>query len=146
MKQSKELIKSLFCGIFFCFFLSDNLWAETSLVIDATSSTGTWEKGIITDRKVLFTDKSYVVSNIQMDVPKPGEYQLFVYAHHNWRKSSPCIYVEAVDSEAKVHTGYHKIENIWYLEQQDKGRWFFISLAQNPYWNLPKGKYNLSRQ
>lgn len=136
-------VAPLFLGLFLFFPLNFYLWAQSPLVIDVTASKSAWEQDILTDRKVIFTNKPFEIAEIQTDIPSAGKYQLFAYAYHNWRQATPRIYAEAVDSEGIIHKGYHKIENIWYLSQEDKGRWFFISLTQDPYWNLPKGKLQL---
>ena len=136
-------VAPLFLGLFLFFPLNIDLWAQSPLVIDVTASKSAWEKDILTDRKVIFTNKSFEIAEIQTDIPTAGKYQLFAYAHHNWRQATVRIYAEAVDSEGIIHKGYHKIENIWYLSQEAKGRWFFISLTQDPYWNLPKGRLQL---
>ena len=144
MGKSNTLIKSLFIA-FLCLgvFLGAGLGAEPGLFIDAGNSTGGWKKGTVTQREVAFTDKPNISSEIKLYVSHRGKYQLIAYVHHNWRKSFPCIYVEAVDSAGKLHRGYHKIENIWYLGPEDKGRWFFVSLSGNPYWDLPEGALRL---
>ena len=96
MKGRKKLSKALLFYLFITFFPFEiNLYAQTNLVIYATDSQGYWEKGTITNRKVVFTDKSFKASEIQTYVPAAGSYQIFAYVHHNWRKSFPCIYVEA---------------------------------------------------
>jgi hypothetical protein len=65
--------------------------------------------------------------------------------HHNWRnrKSFPEIFVEALDSKGKMHKGNHAIENIWYLNEKNPGRWFMVSISENPYWVLPEGNLAL---
>jgi hypothetical protein len=145
MRIKKRLNKSLlFCLFIITFILFRvDLYAEAGLIIDATNSQGYWEKGLVTNRKAVFTDKPFVVSEIQANIPISGRYQIFAHVYHNWRRFFPCIYMEAIDSEEKEHKGSHKIENIWYLNGNEKGRWFFISLAENPYWDLPKGKLSL---
>lgn len=143
MRRIKIFISLLLFNLLLRCSLEASIWAEACLVVDAANSKGAWKKGIVMDRKVLFTDKAYAVSELQIDVPAPGKYQLFAYLHHNWRESFVYIYVEAVDSNGIAHKGYHKVENIWYLRQEDIGRWFFISLMQDPYWNLPEGKLNV---
>jgi len=140
MRKLKILIKSLFV-VYLClgFLLGIGLSAESNLFINASNSVGEWKKGTVTQREVAFTDKPDIKSETEIYVACKGKYQLIAYVHHNWRKSCPCIYVEAIDSTGKVHRGYHKIENIWYLGPKDKGRWFFVSLSNNPYWDLPEG-------
>lgn len=143
MRQTKIFINLLLLTLFLFFSLNINSWAQSTLIIDANESKCAWEKDIITNREVIFVDKPFIAAEIQTNIPIAGKYQLLAYVHHNWRKVTPCIYVEAVDSEGNKHKGYHKIENIWYLSQESKGRWFFVTLSQNPYWNLPKGKLYL---
>jgi len=145
MRKSKILIRSLVI-IYLCFgFLSGiGLCAEPDFCINASDSSGGWQKGMVTQRKVAFTDKAKIKSKAQIYVPNKGNYQLVAYVYHNWRKNCPCIYVEAIDSAGMSHAGYHKIENAWYLGPQDQGRWFFISLSDNPYWDLPEGIMGLT--
>lgn len=144
MRKAKIFIKSLFI-VYWClgFLLGIGLSAESSLCINASNSIGKWQKGTVTQREVVFTDKAKISSETEIYVASKGKYQLIAYVHHNWRKSCPCIYIEAIDSTGKVHRGYHKIENIWYLGSGDKGRWFFVSLSDNPYWDLPEGILSL---
>lgn len=145
MRKSKILIRSLFI-IYLCFgfLLGLGLCAESDFCINASDSAGGWQKGIVTQRKVSFTDKAKIKSKAEIYVPRKGNYQLVAYVHHNWRKNCPCIYVEAIDSAGMTHAGYHKIENAWYLGPQDQGRWFFISLSDNPYWGLSEGTLRLT--
>lgn len=140
MKRSKILIRSLLV-VYFCLYFSLIIGqsAESNLVINASHSIGEWERGTVTQREVVSTDKPNLKSEIEIYVAHKGKYQLIAYVHHNWRKSCPCIYVEAVDYREKLYRGYHKIENIWYLGPKSKGRWFLVSLSDNPYWELPKG-------
>ena len=145
MRKVKIFIKSLF--VVFCYFgflLGFGLSAESNFCINATNSVGQWQKGVVTQRTVAFTDKANIKSAITISISSKGKYQLLAYVHHNWRISCPCIYVEAIDSVGKVHRGYHKIENIWYLGPEDQGRWFFVSLSDNPYWDLPEGILKLN--
>jgi len=116
------------------------LLARPAASAETGDSSGAWEKGIVTDRRVIYTDKPDCISEIQIDVPSAGRYQLVAYVHHNWRISVPCIYAEAEDAKGIKHKGYHKIENIWYLKADDPGRWFFVSLAEGSFWDLPRGK------
>lgn len=148
MIKSAASIKAVVAVIFLFFCLFSNICLEAleaSLIMDAANSEGAWEEGVVTSRKVILTNKSNAVSEIEMDVPYPGKYQLIAYVHHNWRKAIPCIYGVAVDSEGNIHRGYHKIENIWYLKEDEvsAGRWFFICLTEGNYWRLPSGKLNI---
>ncbi|MBM3250108.1 MAG: hypothetical protein FJZ09_04590 [Candidatus Omnitrophica bacterium] len=113
-------------------------WA--SLAVTAKEARG-WEKGTLTARGAVFTGDASKTCEFKISVPQPGKYQLFVYVHHNWRnrKAFPEIFVEALDAKNKAHKGSHLIENIWYLNKGYPGRWFMVSVSENPYWVLPEG-------
>lgn len=145
MIKSATSIKTVIAVILVFSCLFSSICLEASLIVDATKAEGAWEEGVVTSREVILTSKSNVVSEIEIDVPYSGKYQLIAYVHHNWRKVIPCIYVKAVDSEGNIHKGYHKIENIWYLKEDEAspGRWFFICLTEGNYWRLPSGKLNI---
>lgn len=117
--------------------------AQQPFIIPADKACGAWQKSVVTGRKAISTDKPKASSEIQLNLIKSGKYQLFAYVHHNWRKAVPHIYVEALDADGKLHAGYHKIENIWYLDNAFLGRWFFVSLSQGDYWQLPEGRLNI---
>lgn len=138
-------IAIVICHSFLLFFSDSPLCAGTSPVIESINSQGVWEKGIITNRNCIFTATAGALSSIEAYVSSPGKYQLFAYIYHNWRDREvfPCIYTEAIDSTGKKHAGSHMIENIWYLNEKKRGRWFFIALSDNPYWTLPKGKLQI---
>lgn len=142
MKCKNLLIESLI-SLFLAVIFASSLFAENFPVAQAINSKGDWEKDEITQRKVIFTEKVKVKSEIEIDVPYPGKYQLFAYVHHNWRSYIPCIYVEAFDSEGKIHVGGACIENCWYFKEEEAGRWFMVSLSGNPYWVLPEGKLQI---
>lgn len=136
-------IKLLYRVIFFC-LLVNIVYAEPAcLVISAGDSKEPRDAAVIAKRKVILVDKLFSVYKIQAYIPRNGKYQLFAYVHHNWRDAVPCIYVKATDSAGRVHKGYHKVESIWYLDKESPGRWFFVSLAQNPCWELPQGKLDI---
>lgn len=122
-----------------------SLYGKDFAVISAAKSKGEWRKEVVTHREVVSIDEPRKISEINIFVPRDGKYQLLAYVHHNWRNRDafPCFCVEAVDYRGNKHRGSHIIENIWYLEEDDSGRWFMISLSQNPYWTLPKGKLRL---
>ena len=138
-------INTFAVSILFCLLISSKLLAETSLFVEAVNAQGAWQKGVVTARKVVFTDQPGVVSEIDINVPKDGKYQLLAYVHHNWRNRNafPDIHIGAIDSKGNSHSGSHMIENIWYLEENDPGRWFFVSLSDNPYWEFPEGRLHL---
>ena len=139
MPNKKVISNSLFLIAFFCFWLVDPVYSATTLVMDAADSTGKWDKRVVTQRVVAFSAKPLSKSEVRCYVASPGKYQLFAYIYHNWENAVPCIYVEAIDAKGVKHKGYHRIENIWYRDKVSSGRWFFVSLAQNPYWELPQG-------
>lgn len=130
--------------LLFIFSYSTSLSSEIQLFCDILYADGLWEKGTILDRAAVFTNKAGAVSSVKINIPKAGRYQLFGYIYHNWRKSVPNFCIEAIDSKGTRHKGYHKIENIWYLNESTTGRWFFVSLSQNPYWELPEGKLKIN--
>jgi hypothetical protein len=139
-RKQKVFINSLL-QVYACFgfFLGISLGAECSIRIDSKASTGEWSKGVVSYRDAVFTHKEKVSSEAEVYIPAQGKYQLIAYIHHNWRKSCPCVYVEAIDSAGKAYKGYYAMEHIWYLNSRAQGRWFFVSLSNPPYWELPKG-------
>lgn len=145
-KMGRVLINIFILVAIFGAGLSDILLAqEHPLFVEAVNSRGDWKEGVVAARRVIFTDKAGAGSEIDIDVPAEGKYQLLAYIHHNWRNRNafPYIRVEAVDAKGSSHSGSHTIENIWYLEDNDSGRWFFVSLSENPYWELPEGRVRL---
>lgn len=147
--RKMKILKTTIKCIFYCFLLiystGGDVRSETSLVIETNDLQGYWKQGVVGSRKVVFTDKADNFSEIRASVPKDGKYNLLVYLHHDWRnrEAFPGIYVEAVDSKGIQHKGYHLVENIWYLDEEAQGRWFFVSLSKNPYWVLPQGELYL---
>lgn len=114
--------------------------ASLSLEIDACDQTRGWLKGVIAGREIAYTNKEGAVLEGEVNVPVKGRYQLIAYAHHNWKDSCPKIYIESIDSSNRPHQGNHQIENIWYdLGPAGPGRWFFATLSDNSYWELPAG-------
>lgn len=143
MKRRILLIR-LLTPFFLLFLLATTSFAEDFLVVHAINSEGEWQKGEITSREVVFTRQVKAVSEINVDILSYGKYQLLAYAHHNWRKYAPCIYIEAVDSKGQIHKGEACIENCWYFKEKEPGRWFLVSFLKNePYWVLPKGKLKI---
>ncbi|MBU1862062.1 MAG: hypothetical protein KKH94_00130 [Candidatus Omnitrophica bacterium] len=138
-KSYKTILRISIWGVALVALLLTTSISHAATVISAQSARGEWIKGDIAQREAIFIDKTGCVSEVSFNVPRPGKYQLFTYLYHNWRKSFPCIYVKIIDSKGKTHFGYHKIENIWYLEQEKIGRWFFVSLMNNTYLDLPAG-------
>ncbi len=139
--MDKKTIFSIVCFSVFLFnLLLIPAYSSPILVVDASSSKGKWGKGVITSREVSFTNSPSIKSEVQIYIENPGKYQLFLYVHHNYRKAIPCIYVEVLSDGGILYNGSHRIENIWYLDKDSPGRWFMVSLTQEPYWELPKGK------
>jgi hypothetical protein len=118
-------------------------YSNPALVINANSSIGGWNKEVITGREVVSTDEPLIKSEIQVYIENPGKYQLFSYIHHNYREATPCVYVEVSNDKGILYSGSHRIEHIWYLDKVDPGRWFMVSLAQDPYWELPRGNLTI---
>lgn len=143
MMKSRNLVIKWLAFFFLSVVLANSSFADNFPVAHAVNSQGEWQEGEITQREVIFTDRLKVKSKIIMDVPLAGKYQLFAYAHHNWRRRIPCIYVEASDSQGKTHRGSACIENCWYFRQDEVGRWFMVCLSENPYWVLPQGKLQI---
>jgi len=114
--------------------------ADFGPVKKAFEAQGEWQKGIVLDRKVIFTNKNRAASKIMFEVPQEGDYQLYVYVYHNWRKYSPFIFFEAKDAKGAVHKGYMFLEHCWYLGSEDKGRWLIHSPSAEPFWHLSRGR------
>ncbi|MDD5080180.1 MAG: hypothetical protein PHH68_07690 [Candidatus Omnitrophica bacterium] len=131
--------RNILCLAVFFSLLYSPVFAASGSVVDAGNATGGWNKGIITAREAVFTDRALARSEVKAYVFEPGKYQLFAYIHHNWRRSVPRILVEVVDNNGFLYQGFHRIENIWYLDQDSPGRWFMASLTTEPYWGLPRG-------
>ncbi len=123
---------------------SSGFTAEFALVKRAIETEGDWEKGVILEREVIFTKRNDTTSEIYFNIPGEGDYQLYAYVYHNWRKYSPFIYVEAEDSQGIRHTGYMFFEQCWYLDKDQPGRWLMHSPNAMPFWHLPKGKLSLT--
>jgi len=141
--NKKITLRALYSVVFLFVFLINPAYPGPALVINASDSTGEWSKGVVTGRQVIFSGKPSIKSEIQVYVEKGGKYQLFSYIHHNWRKAIPRIYVEVSNDGGVLYEGYHKIENIWYLDRSNPGRWFMVSLTKDPYWELPEGKFTI---
>jgi len=143
MKYKKLLFK-LLISLFLIAISANSSFAHDFLVVHAINAQGDWQKGEVTQREVIFTNKVKVESEINIDVPRSGKYQLLAYVHHNWRNHAPCIYVKGLDAEGKVHKGNACIENCWYFKEKEAGRWFMVSfLDGEPFWVLPKGKLQI---
>jgi len=143
LKKNKKAAGNILClAVFFSVFAGP-VFAATGAVIDAGDSSGEWHKGVITGREAVFTDKPLARSKVKAYVAEPGKYQLFAYIHHNWRRSVPRILVEVEDNNGFLYQGFHRIENIWYLDQNSPGRWFMASLTTEPYWQLPRGELTI---
>ena len=141
--NKKISLKVLCLAVCLFNFLINSAYSNPALIIDASDSTGKWSKGVVTGREVVSTNKSLIKSEVQVYIENPGKYQLFSYIHHNYRKAIPCIYVEVLNDKAILYSSYHRIENIWYLDKNNPGRWFMVSLTQDPYWELPRGKLTI---
>ncbi len=141
--NKKIILKVLWLIAFLFNFLIIPAYSNPALVINASDSTGEWSKGVVTGREVVFTNKSLIKSEVQVYIENPGKYQLFSYIHHNYRETIPCIYAEVSNDKGILYNGSHRIENIWYLDKINPGRWFMISLTQDPYWELPKGNLTI---
>jgi len=143
-EMKKKTISSIFyCTVFLYSFLLTSAYSNPVLVVNASSSTGKWGRGIITNREVVSANKPSIKSEVQVYIENPGKYQLFLYVHHNYREAIPCIYVEVTNDKGILYNGSHRIENIWYLDKDSPGRWFMVSLTQDPYWELPRGELTI---
>jgi len=142
--RCRHLLIKLLIFFFFVIISANSSFAQNFPVAHAINSQGDWQKGEITQREVIFTNRVKLESEIDIDVPHSGKYQLLAYVHHNWRNYAPCVYVEAIDSQGKAHRGGACIENCWYFKEKEAGRWFIVSLLQgDPYWVLPEGKIQI---
>lgn len=117
---------TLFLAVFLFSLLINPAYSNPAFVINASDSTGEWSRGVITNREVIFTTRPLIKSEFNVYISSPGKYQLFAYLNHNWRRNVACIYVEAIDDKGVLYKGYHRIENIWYLDKDYPGRWFCI--------------------
>jgi len=135
--------KILFPAIFLFGIFTGQAYPSQALVFNATDSSGEWRKGLVADREVVSTDKPSAKSEIQVYIEEPGKYELFAYIHHNWRSFVPGVNIEVLDDEGILYKGYHRIENIWYLDSGDPGRWFMVSLTQGEFWELPMGRLRI---
>ena len=141
--NKKISLKVLCLAVCLFNFLINSAYSNPALIIDASDSTGKWSKGVVTGREVVSTNKSLIKSEVQVYIENPGKYQLFSYIHHNYRKAIPCIYTEVSNDKGILYNGYHRIENIWYLDKIYPGRWFMVSLTQDPYLELPRGNLTI---
>ncbi|MDD5044670.1 MAG: hypothetical protein PHU91_04960 [Candidatus Omnitrophica bacterium] len=143
MAYIQRYLKVSISVFLFSILINNSQALSYGLIADALAAKGQWVKGVVADRKAVIARESGAISEIEIQVPRQGRYNLLVYVYHNWKKFSPCIYVEAVDSEGKKHFGSHRIENCWYLKEPGQGRWFMVSLSDNPWWVLPKGNLTI---
>ncbi|MBU0503695.1 MAG: hypothetical protein ABH882_06530 [Candidatus Omnitrophota bacterium] len=142
--MNKKVAKKVLCSILLLLNLLINpAHSQSALVINASDSTGEWNKGVVTGREVVHTSESLIRSEVQAYIENPGKYQLFSYIHHNYREAIPCIYAEVSNDKGILYSGSHRIENIWYLDKDYPGRWFMVSLTQDPYWELPRGNLTI---
>lgn len=102
-----------------------------------------WQKDLLGARECLATDQAGLIVRIEMEVPRPGNYQLYSYVYHGWRQFWPFIYFSAVDSRKETHSGVIFIEPRYYLDSPG-GRWTMHSPSAAPYWNLPAGNLTLT--
>lgn len=143
MKIKKTVIRTSLLLVLISGAIISRVFAGTSIVIPSIDMSGEWDHGTITKREAVLTDNAGAVARITINIASAGKYQLLAYVYHNWRKASPVLYMEATDSKGHVHKGYHVLEKILYLRDETAGRWFFISLADNPYWELPGGELRI---
>jgi len=136
-------IKVSFLAVFFCGLFIPLGYPEQVFSVNAVDSLGEWRREVVTGREVVTTSKALAKSEIQVYIEEPGKYQLFAYIHHNWRKVVPCIYAEVANDGGVLYQGYHRIENIWYLDRENPGRWFMVSLTQGSFWELPRGRVTI---
>lgn len=141
LEKTMKLIKLLLLVTLFYIAAGDTI--AVSEVIKFTPS-GEWGQMLICGRQAVYNHNSVPLTGIKTDILKQGNYQLFAYVYHNLRTSCPVFFLEATDSAGNIYRGSHVVENIWYLgDEQSFGRWFFISLTDGTYWELPKGKLEL---
>jgi len=142
IKNKRTAAKILFLAV--CFgLLAGPVFAGIGSVIDASGASGEWKKETVAGREAVSTNKPLARSEVKAYVAEAGKYQLFAYIHHNWRRYIPRVLVEVVNDNGLSLQGFHRIENIWYLDQNSPGRWFMASLTTEPYWNLPKGELTI---
>lgn len=144
IRRIRTAYSQKFILFFIILLLRDNgpLFAEQFLV-DAQGAVGAWKKSTIKSRNAVFTNTNFVQSEIFYDIPKYSKYGIFAYVYHNYSKQSPNLNIMILDSRGSAHYGSHRIENIWYLDKPDSGRWFFISLLDKEYLDLPAGKISI---
>lgn len=142
--MNKKMIPNIFYSTIILFnLLLTPVYSNPVLVVNANNSTGKWSKGVITGREAVSANKPLINSEVQVYIENPGKYQLFSYVHHNYRETIPCIYAEVYNDKGVLYRGSHRIENIWYLDKDSPGRWFMVSLTQDPYWELPGGNLTI---
>ncbi|MFH2145770.1 MAG: hypothetical protein ABII75_07065 [Candidatus Omnitrophota bacterium] len=136
-------LKIIFTGIIFIYLFPFLCYAEQEYYsFPAASAQGEWQISEVEDTKVLLTNKADVKGYLDMEVPREGCYQLYVNLYHEWKKSCPFLYIEALDSKGKYHSGYLFSEPRWYLKE-DGGRWEMRSPSAIPYWRLPRGQLKI---
>jgi hypothetical protein len=137
IRKNLKTFYSLCAALILFSFSSAGVYA--AIVVEGESAEGAWQVGELRSRSVLYTDMQNQKASIVIDVPSAGRYTLFGYLFHAWQKDFATLFVEACDEEGNLYRGYHALENIWYTYQATNGRWFWASLSDNPYWDLPKG-------
>lgn len=141
-KDKRTAARILFLAAWFV-LLAGPAFAGSGSVIDAADGSGEWKRVTVTGREAVSTNKTLARSEVKAYVAEDGKYQLFAYIHHNWRKAIPRVLVEVVNDNGLLFQGFHRIENIWYLDRDSPGRWFMACLTTEPYWNLPKGELTI---
>lgn len=140
LKYRKTMRIILIIGFFVFFLFSYNRADELSFVKEAADASGGWKRSTLLDREVLLTDKKNDIAEINFYIPSDGYYQIFSYIYHNWRNYEPVIYFEAIDATGRVYKDRVVLEECWYIENNNAGRWLFHSLSASPFWRLSKGK------
>ncbi|MBI4846214.1 MAG: hypothetical protein HY810_07065 [Candidatus Omnitrophica bacterium] len=115
---------------------------ETNFRFPANVATGSWQVSEIEGKEVITTAESDAFEQINIMVPKEGNYQLYVSLYHRWIEFAPFLYARIVDSKGKVHHSYVFSEPRWYLEK-GQGRWEYRCFSAEPYWHLPKGRLKI---
>ncbi|MBU1044849.1 MAG: hypothetical protein KJ915_10690 [Candidatus Omnitrophica bacterium] len=129
----------IICGFVLVLFSGKALKAEQdSYNFPVENCSGNWDKQTIEGKKVISTNVSGKIAQIDLIVPEDGYYQLYISLYHCWQEFTPFVFFKAKDIKGKRFEANVFSEPRWYLDP-GQGRWEYRCISGNPYWQLSKG-------